>query len=81
MKLLILDVQVGFPGDSDSEESYCNVGNLGSIPGLGRSPGGELDNPLQYSCLDNPTEGLGGLQCLGSQRAGHDCVIKLTAQE
>ena len=38
-----------FPGDSDSKESACNVGHLGSIPGLGRSPGGGLGNPLQYS--------------------------------
>ena len=35
-------------------ESACNVGDLGSIPGLGRSPGGGHVNPLQYSCLENP---------------------------
>ena len=35
----------GFPGGSDSEESACNVGDLGSVPGLGRSPGEENDNP------------------------------------
>jgi len=39
---------------SDSKESACNVGDLGSIPGLGRSPGGGHGNPLQYSCLENP---------------------------
>ena len=44
----------GFPGGSDSKESTCNVGNLISIPGLGRSPGGGHGNPLQYSCLENP---------------------------
>ena len=38
----------GLPGTSDSEESVCNVGDLGLIPGLGRSPG------RQYSCLENP---------------------------
>ena len=43
-----------FPGGSDSKESACRVGDLGSIPGLGRSPGGGHDNPLQYSCLENP---------------------------
>ena len=43
----------GFPGGSDSKESTCNVGELGSIPGLGRSPGEENGNPLQYSCLGN----------------------------
>ena len=36
------------------KESTCNVGDLGLIPGLGRSPGGGHDNPLQYSCLENP---------------------------
>ena len=36
---------VGFPGSSDGKESACNVGDLGSIPGLGRSPGGGYDNP------------------------------------
>ena len=44
---------MGFP---DSKESACSVGDLGSIPGLGRSPGGGHDNPLQYSCLENPHE-------------------------
>ena len=43
-----------FPGGSDSRESACNVGDLGSVPGLGRSPGGGHGNPLQYSCLENP---------------------------
>ena len=43
-----------FPGGSDSEESACNEGDLGSIPGLGRSPGGGNCNPLQYFCLENP---------------------------
>ena len=38
------------PGGSDGKESTCN---LGSIPGLGRSPGGGHSNPLQYSCLEN----------------------------
>ena len=39
---------------SDSKESACNVGDLGSIPGLGRSPGEGNGNPLQCSCLENP---------------------------
>ena len=42
-----------FPGGSDGKESTCNVGDLGSIPGLGRSSGEENDNPFQYSCLEN----------------------------
>ena len=44
----------GFPGGSDGKESACNVGNLGSIPGLGKCPGGGHGNPPQYSCLENP---------------------------
>ena len=40
----------------DSKESACNSGDLGSIPGSGRSPGGEHGNPLQYSCPENPME-------------------------
>ena len=44
---------MGFPGGSDGKESACNVGYLGSIPELGRSPGGGHGNPLQYSCLEN----------------------------
>jgi len=44
----------GLPGGSDSKESACNVGDLGSIPGLGRSRGEGHGNVLQYSCLKNP---------------------------
>ena len=47
-------VFMGFPGSSDGEESACNVGDLGLIPGLGRSPEGGHGNPLQHSCLENP---------------------------
>ena len=47
-------VFMGFPGGSYSKESACNAGDLGSIPGLGRSPGGGHGNPHQYSCLENP---------------------------
>jgi len=42
-----------FPGGLDGKESACNVGDLGSIPDLGRSPGGGHSNSLQYSCLEN----------------------------
>ena len=48
---------MGFPGGSDGKESACNVGDPGSIPRLGRSPGDGNDNPLQYSCLENPMYG------------------------
>ena len=46
----------GFPGGSDGKESPCNAGDLGSILGPGRSPGGGHSNPLQCSCLDNPVD-------------------------
>ena len=42
----------GFPGGSDGKESVCSEGDLGSIPGSGRSPGEGNGNPLQYSCLE-----------------------------
>ena len=44
---------MGFPGGSDGIESACNAGDLGSIPGLGRSPREENGNLLWYSCLEN----------------------------
>ena len=47
-------VFLGFPDGSNDKESACSAGGLGSIPGLGRSPGGGHGNPLQYSCLENP---------------------------
>ena len=47
----------GFPGGSDVKASAHNVGDLGSIPGLGRFPGEGNGNPLQYSCLENPMGG------------------------
>ena len=49
-------VFLGFPSGSDGKESACNVGDLGLIPGLGRSPGRGHANPLQCSCLENPME-------------------------
>ena len=44
---------MGFPGDLADKESACNKGDLGSIPGLGRSPGERKGYPLQYSALEN----------------------------
>ena len=43
-------------GGSDGKESACNAGDLGSISGLGRSPGEGNSSPLQYSFLENPTD-------------------------
>ena len=45
---------LGFPGGSAGKESTCNAGDLGLIPGLGRSSGGGHGNSLQHSCLENP---------------------------
>ena len=47
-------VFLGFPGCSEGKESTCNVGDLGSVPGLGKSHGGGHGNPLQYSCWEDP---------------------------
>ena len=47
---------LGFPGGSDYKNLPENVGDLGSVPGLGRSPGGGHGNTLQYSCLENPLD-------------------------
>ena len=57
MYFLFLMLFWGFPGGSDGKASACNEGDLGSIPGSGRSPGEGNGNPLQYSCLENPMEG------------------------
>ena len=45
---------MGFLGGPDGKESTCNVEDLGSVPGLGRSPGEGQSNPFQYFCLKNP---------------------------
>ena len=50
---------LGLPRCLSGQESACkaeDTGDVGSIPGLGRSPGGGNDNPLQYSCLGNPID-------------------------
>ena len=49
-------VKSGFPWWLSGKESACNVGDSGSIPGLGRSPGKGNGNPHQYSCLENPLD-------------------------
>ena len=47
---------MGFSDGSDGKESACNAGDLGLIPGSGRSPSEGTGNPLQYTCLENPVE-------------------------
>ena len=53
--LVNINTWTSFRG-SDGKESACNAGDLGSIPGLGRSPGEGNGNPLQYPCLGNPMD-------------------------
>ena len=63
------------PGGSVCKESTHNAGDLGSVPGLGRSPGEGNGSPLQCSCLEKESpwaEEPGGLQSMGSQRVGHN---------
>ena len=63
---------LGFPGGSEVKASACNAGDLGSISGLGRSPGEWNGSPLQYSCLENSTDrGACELQSMGSQTVRH----------
>ena len=52
----MLSLKMNFPGGSEGKASVCNAGDLGSIPGSGRSPGEGSGNPLQYSCLENPMD-------------------------
>ena len=66
---------LGFPGISDGKESAWNAGDLGSIPGLGRSPGEGNGNPLQYSCLVNSmNRGTWRPTVHGIRRVGHNWV-------
>ena len=59
------------------QETASNAGDPSLIPGSGISPGEGNGNPLQYSCLGNPwTEETSRLQSMGSQRVGHDLVMK-----
>ena len=55
--VLSVTASIDFPGGSDGEVSAYNAGDLGSIPGSGRSSGEGNGNPLQYSCLENPVDG------------------------
>ena len=70
-------IGVGFPHSSVGKESACKAGDLSSIPGLGRSPGEGNDNPLQYSCLENPMDrGAWWATVHGVIRVRHDLMTK-----
>ena len=62
---------LGFPGGSDGKESTCNAGDLGSIPGLERSPGGGKGYSLQYSGLEN------SMDCIVHRVAESDLTERL----
>ena len=67
-----LSVSWVFLGGSDSKESACNAGDLGSIPGLGKSPGEGNGNPLQYCYLENAMDrGAWQATVQGSKKVGH----------
>ena len=69
----------GFPLNSVGKESACNTGDLGSIPGSGRSPREGNGNPLQYSCLENPMDrGAWWATVHVVARVGHNWVTSLS---
>ena len=72
LDLTLPDTMWCFPGGVSDKEPAANAGDRRdacSIPGLGRSPGGEHGTPVQYSCLRNPMDrGVGGLQSTGSRK-------------
>ena len=69
----------GFPGGSDGEESACEAGNLGLIPGSGRSSGEGNGYPLQYSCLETPMD-RGAWQATAHKVAESDMTEQPTLQ-
>ena len=75
--VLLVTKRLGFPDSSVGKESSCNAGDLGMIPGLGRSSGEGNGNLLQYSCLENPMDrGAWWATVHGAARVGHDLVTK-----
>ena len=67
-----LSIVVSFPGGAVVKNPPADAGDMGSIPGSGRSPGEGNGHPLQYSCLVLWTEEPGRLQSVGLQRVKHD---------
>ena len=77
---------MGFPDSSVGKESTCNEGDMGSIPGSGRSSGGRHGSTLQYSCLENPMDKgawqatWGHKESDTTEETGHVCIIKICNQ-
>ena len=68
-----------FPGGAEVKASACSMGDLGLIPGSGRSPGEGNGKLLQYFCLENPMDGGAWWATVhGSQRVRHDCATSLS---
>ena len=76
--IMLYVTSLGFPCYSAVKNPPANAGDVGLIPGLGRSPGEGNGNPLQHSCLGNPMDrGVWhGLQSMGSHRVGRDLVTE-----
>ena len=73
-----IPISLGFPSCSDGKISACNVGDLASIPGSGRSSGEGNGNPPWYSCLENPIKGkICRLESMGLQRGRHNWETSL----
>ena len=73
---------MGFPGGSAGKESACNVGDLGWIPGLGRSPGEGKGYPLQHSGLENPMDSIvHGVAKSRTQRTDSHCLRRTRASQ
>ena len=67
-----LEIIMGFPGGSVVKNPPANAGNVGLIPGSGRSSGEENGNPLQYSCLQNSTDREALWATVPDKRVRHD---------
>ena len=72
---MLFTIRVGFPGGLVVKNPLADAGDTGSVPGLGRSPGGD-GNPLQYSCPGNPVDGGAWRATCGCKRVGHDLATK-----
>ena len=70
--MVTLWMPLNFPGSSDGKETACNVGDLGLIPELGKSPGGGHGNPFQSPSLEYPMDRGAWRATVNTVRVGHD---------